>query len=95
MSAGAREAVARKLFDVYAWELGNADAEWDNESPMSQDDWRRDADRILAALAPIIAAEIRAYADRPGETDPGVAVACRQFMKDADAIASRICGGGE
>ena len=100
---GAREAVARKLFDVYADELGHADAEWDDEGPMSQDDWCRDADSVLAALAPIIAAEIRATAEAHARAwqhvsdqfSDGVRAEARMMITGADGIASRICGGGE
>lgn len=95
MSAEAREAVARALnampADARPSELVNRDR----------------ADRALAALQPIIAAEIRAWAEAghaPGgnihwlveelgapETAAGAAIALNNLTASADAIASRIC----
>jgi hypothetical protein len=53
------------------------------------------ADAALAALKPIIATEIRAWAENEmGQwaTPHGV---IRSLDAEADRIASRICGGGE
>ena len=72
----AREAVARIFAD----------------RPFTVDPWEMwtdEADAVLAALAPIIAAEIRAWA-RETATDSTI----DQLIADADAIASRICGSG-
>ena len=73
MSNDAREAVARALAEQC--DSGSADY-WDM--------WVKDADAAIAALKPIIVAEIRAWAE---ELD-GVWI-------NADSLASRICGGGE
>lgn len=62
-------------------------------------DWQADA--ILAALKPIIAAEIRAWAERglSGSNEinshywRGVSFTLGALKSDAPAIASRICGG--
>ena len=53
------------------------------------------ADAVLAALRPIIAAEIRAWAEEytGGSTTSDTAI--RVLTADADVIASRICGGGQ
>jgi hypothetical protein len=50
------------------------------------------ADEILAVLAPIIAAEIRAWAEQI-DADLGESEATIALISDADPIASRICGG--
>jgi hypothetical protein len=103
-----REVVARKLFDLYAEELGRGHgrygdlAEWDSESSMSQDDWLKDADAILYALAPIIVAEIQQVALDALDAVPEGAEPYKQGQRDrlvwlniwaAKRLASRICGG--
>lgn len=84
--SGAREAVARLIaFGPDNWPI-----------------YLEDADEILAALRPFIAAEIRAWAAiGMARLDPGYGT--RDYVnghrdrltavfRDADAIASRICG---
>jgi len=95
---GAREAVARAL----GVDCGMA------EDGYSLGDLLATADVVFAALRPIIAAEIRAWAEgvkAPGgevhwlveelgvpETASGVVMALNSLTQAADAIASRICG---
>jgi hypothetical protein len=86
-TSGAREVVARAMAGPKAatdWKL-----------------WLDDADDALAALAPIIAAEIQAWADlgfsaiatRKHPVDQAARLVLETLTADADAIASRICGG--
>jgi len=86
---GAREAVARAIAAIMCGEYCTQDGV---VIPCQEcvDDFLLDADAALAALAPIIAAEIRAWAET------GLKGATRlqnSLNHDADAIASRICGG--
>ena len=96
MSSDAREAVARAIINAPCC------------SPVpkeSCDDCELIAtDAALAALAPIIAAEIRAWAEREtkawadtvsGDFLEGAEEAVKSLAGDADAIASRICGGSD
>jgi len=55
------------------------------------------ADYVLAALAPIIAAEIRAWAEEIHDGSDPYGDTRFQLVTEggADTIASRICGGGE
>jgi hypothetical protein len=51
------------------------------------------ADAALTAAAPHHAAAIRAWANRPEESDPGIRVALRNLDAAADTIAATVCGG--
>ncbi len=55
------------------------------------------ADDVLTRLRPIIAAEIRDYtkAAKVSWTIGKHTYALDEFARDADAIASRICGGSQ
>lgn len=70
MSAEAREAVARALYQSL-WR-----STWESLPEHARKNWYTEADAALAALQPIIAAEIRAVYGN---------------STLADAIASRIC----
>jgi len=93
MSSGAREAVARAI----GAEVYNG-AENDDLSLSA-----RATEAALAALAPIIAAEIRAWAkaeeDRLEKRGcywaSGVYDTAENLNLEAEQIASSICGGGE
>ena len=98
MSAEAREAVARALMNLA---LCENDCDMDEEVK----NWHPDADAALAALKPIIAAEIREYAKQADEAWQDIesystdADAVRAELDDlatsADEIASRICGSAD
>ena len=88
---GAREVVARALAEQC--DSGSADY-WDM--------WVKDADAAIAALKPIIVAEIRAWAERglsvtsrdsAHPVEKGAILVLDTLLRDADEIASRICGG--
>jgi hypothetical protein len=102
-NSGAREAVARAIYEqAVVSHFPNA-RPWDLLEEGVRQSWYPRVDVMLAALAPIIAAEIRAEAQRQHDNwdDPTSAYWCPArlgitAMSDAaETIASRICGGGE
>jgi len=95
--ADAREAVARAQYRSQMAYMQGSCREWDDLEPELQSHWLDSADAALEVLRPIIAAEIRDYtkAARVSWTIGKHTYALDEFARDADAIASRICGEGE
>jgi hypothetical protein len=91
MADAAREAVARERLAALLWAsgMGTTADRWETLCSDVSDRafFYRQADAALAALAPIIAAEVLSgYCDKPYADEE---------IAHASVIASRICGGGE
>jgi hypothetical protein len=102
--SGAREAVARALYRSQMAYMQGSCREWDDLEPELQSNWLDSAADSLAILAPIIAAEIRRWADEeigsvasigPVGYIQGQLDCLEIVVSNSDAIASRICGEGE
>ena len=104
MSAEAREAVARAVYTNAVRDFFPNVTPWDRLPEGVRASWYPRVDVTLAALQPIIAAEIRAWASEQRDALPislqstasGWAILNKlagDVTNESDTIASRICGG--